>query len=78
MWVNCRRDLNSSLSLLVLERTILNSIGSKCVAAPVEFDSEVGVWVECRRDLNVSLSLLVLQRTILNSIGSKCVPHTIW
>jgi len=54
-----------SHALLVLERTILKSIGCKCVAAPVEFSTVVWVRVECKRDLNASRSLLVLQRTML-------------
>jgi len=61
VWVECKRDLNVSRALLVLERKILKSIGWKCVA-PVEFGSVVGVWVECKRDLNVSRALPVLER----------------
>ena len=42
VWVECKRDLNVSRTLLVLERIILKSVGSKCVA-PVEFGSVASV-----------------------------------
>ena len=60
--IECHRDLNASRALLVLDRTILKRIGCKCVAAPEEIGSVVGVRVECKRDLNVSRALLGLER----------------
>jgi len=63
VWVECKRDLNASRTLLFLECTILKRVDCKCVP-PVEFGSVVGVRVKCKGDLNASRALLV-KRTIL-------------
>ena len=64
--VECKRDINASRALLVLERTILKRkagpLYSLVAWPPCRL---VDVLVECKRDLNASRALLVLERTIL-------------
>ena len=43
------------------------------MAAPLDFDSVVGVRVVCRRDLNVSRALLVLGRILLKRMPPSSV-----
>ena len=61
----CKRDLNASRALLVIERIILKKEGHhrSLVAWPrcgLVYDR-----VECKRELNASRALLVLERIIL-------------
>ena len=73
--VECRRDLNVSRGLLVLERIILKRMPPSSLVArsPCRL---VEVWVECKEDLNVSRALLFLERIILRR---KAGHHrTVW
>jgi len=62
-----------SRALLVLERTILKTIGCKCVALYSSVSwlpcRLVEVLFECKGDLNTTGALLVLERTILKREG---------
>ena len=74
--VECKRDLNASRALLVLERIILSRKASDW-QPPVQFGSVATVQagrkllVDCKRDLNSSRTLLVLERIILKRKASK-------
>ena len=76
MLVECKRAINASRALLVLERFILKS-GRKDTTVhfgSVASYSPVRVLVECKWDLNASRALLVLE----HNIKKKRCPRRMW